>query len=120
MTEPKVPLDDAVKHFATTLSQHADSITRIDHTISTVQADLTSQMNPFQATTRHDLGALETNLIDLFSSKDTFWMQVTNDMRSLKDDLQELKAILGNINAPLGGIARKPRPVLLNRSHRFG
>ena len=57
-------------------------------------------MNMFHATTRQDFGALETNLTDLFSSKDTFWTQVTNDMRSLKDDLRELKAILGNVHAP--------------------
>ena len=99
MTEPKVSLDDAVKHFTTTLSHHAESITRIDHTISTIQTDLTSQMNTLQTTTRHDLGVLETNLTDLLSSKDTVWTQVTNDMRSLKDDLQELKSILGNANS---------------------
>ena len=98
--EPKVSLDDAVKHFATTLSQHADSITRIEHTISIVQADLNSQMNTFQATTGQHVGALETNLTDLFSSKDTVRTQVTDDIRSLKDDLQELKPILSNIDAP--------------------
>lgn len=100
MAETKVSLDDAVKHFSTMLAQHGDSITRIDNTILTIQTDLTSQITDLQSTTRNDLTTLETNLVHLFSSKDTLWTQVTDNMRSLKADILELKALLVGPTSP--------------------
>ena len=100
MTESKVSLDEAVKHFATTLSHHSEALTRIDHTISALQIDVASQRPTLPAPSRQDLDALETNLTALFVSKDAVLTQVTTDMRALKDDLQELKSLLCDTRPP--------------------
>jgi Retrotransposon gag protein len=94
MTESKVSLDEAVKHFSNTLNSHAESLLRIEKSITSLKADYDNQVQQLQNTTRNDLQKVESNLTDLVASKTGFLTQVTDDVRSLKTDIMDLQTML--------------------------
>ena len=91
MTDTKVTLDDAVKHISTTLSQHADSIRRLQDTLNSLQPQLESRLENLRLNTGQERRLLETNLTTLFTSKDTMWTQVSENLQNLNQGLVEVK-----------------------------
>ena len=87
MTETKVTIDDAVKHIATTLSQHADTIRCLQDTITSLQP----QLDTLRSTNQQEMRSLETNLTNLFTSKDAMWTQVSGDLHDLNLGLVGVK-----------------------------
>ena len=91
MTETKVPLDTVVKHLSDTLSQHDSAIRKIEQSIESVRSQMDIQLNTIRQDTNQEFQALETKLTDLIASKDTAWTQVSDNIHSLNNGLQELK-----------------------------
>ena len=91
MTDTKVTLDDAVKHISTTLSQHADSIRRLQDTLNSLQPQLDTRLENLRSNNQQEIRLLETNLTTLFTSKDNMWTQVSDNLQSLNEGLVEVK-----------------------------
>ena len=111
MTESKVSIDEAFKHFTNTLNTHSESIQRIDQSLTALQLDHNTQIPLLQTSRRDDLQSVEQNLSTRFATKTDVITIVTEELRLLKAEIKELQTLfLDQIASQAQGITTSDSP----------
>ena len=91
MAESDASIDEALKQISNTLNSHSDSFQRIEQSLSLLRLTHENQLPLLQTTIRNQLQEIENNLRTLLISQNEILKELTNEIRSIKEDVTEIK-----------------------------